>query len=160
MEKVKRATLKSLLSNRSLCVCLRARRLPIRAARNSTLCITFALGKKERERDEVAGVASQKGWPHILVVDDEPAILDLVQRVSNTPGQNVITSPSGDHARDTIERGQPRIDLVLTDKGLASAGRNCASVSIVLQGLRILPEHRVQPGSTRTARKRPGARND
>ena len=51
----------------------------------------------------------------ILVVDDEPAILDLVQRVLKHAGYNVITSPSGDRAWDVIERGQPEIDLVLTD---------------------------------------------
>jgi len=51
----------------------------------------------------------------ILVVDDEPAILDLIQRVLKNAGYNVITSRSGDRAWDVIERGQPEIDLVLTD---------------------------------------------
>jgi CheY-like chemotaxis protein len=51
----------------------------------------------------------------ILVVDDEPGILDLIQRVLSHAGYNVITSRSGDGAWDVIERGQPKIDLVLTD---------------------------------------------
>src|SRR5262252_5288956 len=51
----------------------------------------------------------------ILVVDDEPAILDLVQRILKHAGYNVITSRSGDRAWDVIERGKPKIDLVLTD---------------------------------------------
>ena len=51
----------------------------------------------------------------ILVVDDEPAILDLVQRVLQRAGYNVITSRSGDRAWGVIERGQPKLDLVLTD---------------------------------------------
>jgi CheY-like chemotaxis protein len=51
----------------------------------------------------------------ILVVDDEPAILDLVQRVLQHAGYKVITSLSGDRAWDVVERGQPKVDLVLTD---------------------------------------------
>ncbi|HTD16704.1 MAG TPA: response regulator [Chthoniobacterales bacterium] len=51
----------------------------------------------------------------ILVVDDEAAILDLVQRVLKHAGYNVITSRSGDGAWDVIERGEPKVDLVLTD---------------------------------------------
>jgi CheY-like chemotaxis protein len=51
----------------------------------------------------------------ILVVDDEPAILELVERVLKHAGYNVITSQSGDRAWDVIERGQPKVDLVLTD---------------------------------------------
>jgi DNA-binding response OmpR family regulator len=51
----------------------------------------------------------------ILVVDDEPAILDLIQRVLKNAGYNVITSRSGDRAWEVIKQGQPKIDLVLTD---------------------------------------------
>ena len=51
----------------------------------------------------------------ILVVDDEPAILDLVQGVLKHAGYDVMTSRSGDRAWDVIERGQPKVDLVLTD---------------------------------------------
>ena len=51
----------------------------------------------------------------ILVVDDEPGILDLVQRVLKHANYNVVPSRSGDHAWGVIERGQPKVDLVLTD---------------------------------------------
>ena len=51
----------------------------------------------------------------ILVVDDEPAILDLIQRVLKHTGYNVIISRSGDLAWDVIDQGQPNVDLVLTD---------------------------------------------
>jgi two-component system cell cycle sensor histidine kinase/response regulator CckA len=51
----------------------------------------------------------------ILVVDDEPGILDLIQRVLKHANYNVIPSPSGDQAWGVIERGQPKVDLVLTD---------------------------------------------
>ena len=51
----------------------------------------------------------------ILVVDDEGAILVLVQRVLKHANYHVITSRSGDQAWGVIERGQPKVDLVLTD---------------------------------------------
>jgi DNA-binding response OmpR family regulator len=51
----------------------------------------------------------------ILVVEDEPGILDLIQRVLQHANYNVITSRNGDHAWGVIERGQPKLDLVLTD---------------------------------------------
>jgi CheY-like chemotaxis protein len=51
----------------------------------------------------------------ILVVDDEPAILDLIQRVLQHAHYGVMTSPNGDRAWDVIERGQANVDLVLTD---------------------------------------------
>jgi two-component system cell cycle sensor histidine kinase/response regulator CckA len=51
----------------------------------------------------------------ILVVDDERGILDLIQRVLEHANYHVITSRSGDHAWDVIERGQPKVDLVFTD---------------------------------------------
>jgi DNA-binding response OmpR family regulator len=66
----------------------------------------------------------------ILVVDDELGILDLVRRVLEHGNYTVVTSRSGDHAWDVIERGKPNIDLVLTDivmpgsiDGLTLAGK-------------------------------------
>jgi CheY-like chemotaxis protein len=79
------------------------------------LCLTFAVGNKDRRHDDLVRAASQKGGRTILVVDDEPAILDLVQRVLRHADYNVITSRSGDSAWDAIERGQPKVDLLLTD---------------------------------------------
>ena len=51
----------------------------------------------------------------ILVVDDEPGILNLIQRVLKNVGYNVITSRSGDRAWEVFKQGQTKIDLVLTD---------------------------------------------
>lgn len=51
----------------------------------------------------------------ILVVDDEIPILRCVRRILEISNYTVITSPSGDHAWATMERGQVKVDLVLTD---------------------------------------------
>lgn len=51
----------------------------------------------------------------ILVVDDEPSILSCIRRILEQANYNIITTPSGNHALEIIELGQPKIDLVLND---------------------------------------------
>jgi DNA-binding response OmpR family regulator len=51
----------------------------------------------------------------ILVVDDDAQILQCVRRILEQASYVVLTSPSGDHALDMIERGHARVDLVVTD---------------------------------------------
>ena len=51
----------------------------------------------------------------ILVVDDDALILQCVRRILEQASYVVLTSPSGDHALDIIERGDARVDLVVTD---------------------------------------------
>jgi CheY-like chemotaxis protein len=55
------------------------------------------------------------GWK-ILVVDDEPAILQYIQRVLERGGNHsVLTSRSGEQAWGVIRGNQGKLDLVLTD---------------------------------------------
>src|SRR5213592_2428702 len=49
----------------------------------------------------------------VLVVDDEPIVLDVVSRYLERDGHRVVTAASGDEARTKIERESP--DLVLLD---------------------------------------------
>src|SRR5438874_7860194 len=49
----------------------------------------------------------------VLVVDDEPIVLDVVARYLERDGHRVVTAASGDEARTKIERESP--DLVLLD---------------------------------------------
>jgi CheY-like chemotaxis protein len=51
----------------------------------------------------------------ILVVDDDAPILHCVRRILEQANYIVVTSRSGDHAWNVIDRGQTRVDLVLTD---------------------------------------------
>ncbi|SRR5260221_774206 len=51
----------------------------------------------------------------ILIVDDEAPILDCIRRILEHADYVVLTSPSGAHAWNVIERGHARVDLVLTD---------------------------------------------
>ena len=51
----------------------------------------------------------------ILVVDDDALILHCVRRILEQANYIVLTIRSGDHAWNIIDRGQTRVDLVLTD---------------------------------------------
>ncbi len=53
------------------------------------------------------------GMTSVLVVDDEPIVLDVVRRYLERDGHRVVTAASGDEARTKIEDEQP--DLVLLD---------------------------------------------
>src|ERR1043165_1473946 len=53
------------------------------------------------------------GMSAVLVVDDEPIVLDVVARYLEHDGHRVVTAASGDEARVKIEHERP--DLVLLD---------------------------------------------
>ncbi|PWT81960.1 MAG: hypothetical protein C5B58_09015 [Acidobacteria bacterium] len=74
--------------------------------------MTDRVGNKNRLHDPIAGQSA--GWT-ILVVDDEPGILELIRRVLKHANYAVIASRSGDDAWDFIEQGRTSVDLVLTD---------------------------------------------
>jgi two-component system, cell cycle sensor histidine kinase and response regulator CckA len=77
--------------------------------------MTRAVGNKNRSHDIIAAVASQSADWTILVVDDEPGILQIVKRVLRQANYTVIPSRDGDEAWNILERNRPSIDLVLTD---------------------------------------------
>ena len=77
--------------------------------------MTPTVGNKNRLHGVIAPIASQSaGWT-ILVVDDEPGILELIRRVLKHANYAVIPSRSGDDAWGFIEQGRTSVDLVLTD---------------------------------------------
>lgn len=77
--------------------------------------MTHTVGNKNRLHDVIAPVASQSGDWTILVVDDEPGILELIRRVLKQANYAVIPSRSGDDAWGFIEQDRTSVDLVLTD---------------------------------------------
>jgi DNA-binding response OmpR family regulator len=77
--------------------------------------MTHAVGKKNRLHDVIAPIASQSADWTILVVDDEPGILELSRRVLKPANYHVIPSRSADDAWGVIEQGRASVDLVLTD---------------------------------------------
>jgi two-component system cell cycle sensor histidine kinase/response regulator CckA len=53
--------------------------------------------------------------PMIIVVDDEPDILQYIREILRHVNYEVITATSGDQAWTLFEEHQPEIDMVLTD---------------------------------------------
>jgi CheY-like chemotaxis protein len=56
-----------------------------------------------------------KDTPHILVVDDEPMILEVMCTVLESQGYRVITNPSPREALDVFRSNPGEIDLIITD---------------------------------------------
>ena len=75
---------------------------------------------------------------HILVVDDEPEIRDLIERYLNSHGFRVSTAADGPGLRDVTNR--EHVDLILLDlvmpgeDGLQLAGelRSTSDVAIIM----------------------------
>jgi CheY-like chemotaxis protein len=71
-------------------------------------------GAREEELSDVSNPAlDHDGGARILVVDDEPALREVVARVLRESGYEVTAAGSGEEATEIFEA--ERIDLLLTD---------------------------------------------
>jgi two-component system cell cycle sensor histidine kinase/response regulator CckA len=70
---------------------------------------------KKFVKEEVGNVADLTGTGTILMVDDEDLLLTMGETVLTAYGYKVLTANSGQKALDIISRGDPAIDLVITD---------------------------------------------
>jgi len=57
----------------------------------------------------------QNGQETVLVVDDEPAIRQIISLTLEPYGYNVLTADSGEHALEIAAGSKKRIDLAITD---------------------------------------------
>jgi CheY-like chemotaxis protein len=60
-------------------------------------------------------IRGKRGGRRILVVDDEPGMLQYIRRVLEHGNHTVLTSRSGEHAWRVVRRSEAKLDLVLTD---------------------------------------------
>lgn len=58
---------------------------------------------------------TQPGAPTVLVVDDEPEVLRLVDAILSEQGYQVVLAKGADNAIRTFERMTRKPDLILTD---------------------------------------------
>ncbi len=69
----------------------------------------------QRERPEQAG-AAPGGRERILLVDDEPAVVEMASRTLRRLGYDVVADTSGSRALGTFLEDPRRFDLVITDQ--------------------------------------------
>jgi two-component system cell cycle sensor histidine kinase/response regulator CckA len=63
-----------------------------------------------------------KGTETVLVVDDEPRVLDICQRFLKTLGYSVLTAKGGREALHAYERNKGNIDMVVLDMVMPGMG--------------------------------------
>lgn len=59
---------------------------------------------------------------HVLIADDEPALLRLLSRVLERSGRSVTAVETGDAAIERLSAGAPAIDLLVVDAGIRPEG--------------------------------------
>ncbi len=86
-----------------------------------------ALDKSARiSEEEPARVRIQTGTENILLVDDEPPILDVASHVLSRYGYKTIVANSGEQALEIFDSRAGSIDLVVLDLGMPGmGGRAC-----------------------------------
>ncbi len=67
-------------------------------------------------KTEVPASETPTGPAHILVIEDEPLILDIMARILGTQGHTVALAPNGEEGISLFEKG--RYDMVFTDLGM------------------------------------------
>ncbi len=75
-----------------------------------------APAKEERKRGDYRGAET------IIIVDDEPDIIDIGQNTLEQFGYTVLTARNGEEAVETYSRQGDRIDLVILDLGMPGMG--------------------------------------
>ena len=75
-----------------------------------------APAKEERKRGDYRGAET------IIIVDDEPDIIDIGQNTLEQFGYTVLTARSGEEAVEIYTRQGDRIDLVILDLGMPGMG--------------------------------------
>jgi two-component system, cell cycle sensor histidine kinase and response regulator CckA len=96
--------------------------------------------EKRVVQDSQVNVADLNGTQTILMVDDEDLMLTMGQTVLSTFGYKVFTANSGQKALEFIAKGDPNIDLVITDLVMpAMSGRELVEhLRKASSGIRVL----------------------
>ncbi len=80
-----------------------------------------AASPRVEERREVY-IATTAGTETILLVEDEPMILDLLKEVLESGGYSVMVAQNGEEAVEVYSQAKDKIALVLSDMGLPKLG--------------------------------------
>jgi two-component system cell cycle sensor histidine kinase/response regulator CckA len=96
--------------------------------------------EKKIARERALNPADLNGSQTILMVDDEDAMLTMGQAVLSTFGYHVLTANTGQEALEILARGDPKVELVITDLVMPSmSGRELVEhVRRLAPGVRVL----------------------
>jgi CheY-like chemotaxis protein len=102
--------------------------------------VTAALSSETTSAGRAAPAAVVGGKETILLVEDEPAVLDLAHRTLQQLGYNVLPCASADEALRTFGEYQSRIELLVTDVVMPRMNGNelAARVSALSPGVSVL----------------------
>ncbi|MDD5168663.1 MAG: PAS domain S-box protein [Syntrophales bacterium] len=101
----------------------------------------------EEKREKETKHDLSKGHETILLVDDEPSLLDTGEELLSFLGYHVLTATSGESALAIIDRERERIGLVILDLMMPGMGGAKCLVEI----LKIVPSMKVMIASGYTA---------
>ena len=100
--------------------------------------------------DRVAGDALLEGAPGVLVVDDEPLMLEVVSLMLEGRGCRVFTAGDGLESIEVFKANRDLIDLVFMDFSLPGMNGHLAALEIrkikpgvgivIVSGLEVVPE--------------------
>ena len=83
--------------------------------RGTTFCIYLPVSDKAVHEETVTPLEIVRGAESILLVDDEPVIIDVGEQLLKKLGYRVMTARSGREAIDIYREWKDRIDLVILD---------------------------------------------
>ena len=86
-----------------------------RLNQGSTFTILLPLSEKEISTITMPSISAVTGSETILLVDDEPMIIEVVSKILSRLGYDVLTAVSGQEAIEKYIHNQDRIDLLIID---------------------------------------------
>jgi signal transduction histidine kinase/CheY-like chemotaxis protein len=82
----------------------------------TTFHLFFPITSEEISKPAPVSAVAQKGRERIMVVDDEPTIVSLIERLLSSQGYTVTACTSGGEALEIIRSAPDSFDLVITDQ--------------------------------------------
>jgi CheY-like chemotaxis protein len=77
--------------------------------------VVEAAGAERTHADDEQRPPVRGGTETVLVVEDEPALRSLIELILSEAGYHVLAAADGEEALTLVSRGEPALDLVLTD---------------------------------------------
>lgn len=89
---------------------------------SGTSARVYLPAEKKLVSDTGGKVADLHGTETVLVVDDEDMLLTMTETILTDYGYKVLTANAGQRALAILSRGDPKVDLVLTDLVMPAMG--------------------------------------